>query len=113
MKRTWKYWLAAGSLLLTLGAGCAADVKQDAGSGKGTESTGNQGVPAGAEGSSTDTSMKPGAKGDDIDAAVDAAIKEADDQTSADMQENADANVVTNDSSELNAYGQAYDPSKL
>ena len=55
-------------------------------------------------------------KGDvsaDADATVNAALKENADETSASMEENADANVVNNDSAELNAYSQTYDQSQL
>lgn len=106
MARKLTYWLAAASVLLMVGAGCTTEVQPSASVQTGAE-TGMQAPPQEAP-----TTAKVEAKSD-VDIAVDSALKQVDDETAASMQENADANVVSNDSAELNAYGQAYDQSQL
>lgn len=110
MARKFKYWLAAASVLLMVGAGCETGVQQSASVETGAES----GAQAPSEGAGADIKVeaKTGVEAD-ADATVDAALKEVDDETAASMEENADANVVNNDNVELNAYGQAYDQSQL
>lgn len=103
MARNWKYWLAAAPVLLTIGAGCVAAVPQGASVRTGAEAPSQEGA----------VNVKLEAEADDVDAAVDAALKEADAEASVSTEENADAGVVSDDSAELNAYGQAYEPSKL
>src|SRR5512135_1337636 len=105
MSRKLTYWLAAASVLLMVGAGCTSELQQGASLQTGSE-TGMQAPSPEAPGTKVEAKS-------DADVAVDSALKEADDETAASMEENADANVVSNDSAELNAYGQAYDQSQL
>lgn len=95
MARDWKSWLASASLLLLVGAGCAGSADQKA-------------------------SMEAGMKAEDgaslevtVDANVDAALAEVESSTKSELDENSDTEIVTGDSSELNAYGNAYAESEL
>lgn len=107
MERKWKYWLSAAAVLLLVGAGCGETVQQQS-------SLEEQARPPQAEndaqaGADDGTKTEVQAEGNvDIDTVTDAAIKEADDDASASMEANGDADVMNNDSAELNAYGQAY-----
>lgn len=114
MTRKWKYWLAAASVLLMVGAGCTGEVQQGASVQTGAQTGEENGTPApaGQEGANLNVQANAGVDAD-VDTTVDSALKEADDETSASLEEGADANVVGNDSAELNAYGQAYDQSQL
>lgn len=101
MRGNWKSWLASASVLLLVGAGCAAlgEPKQPT----------NEGSNSGAESEdSKDVSLDAA-----VDAALDAALVEVDSSTSEELKENADAEIIMNDSAELNAYGQAYDQNEL
>jgi len=95
--RKWKYWAAAAAVLLTVGAGCGEAVQQD------TSVQGQLEAPK----PEAKTEAKAGANVG-VDTVVDEALKESDADASASMEGNADADVLNNDSSELNAYGQAY-----
>ena len=110
MVSSWKTWLAAGATLLLVGAGCATGVQTGIESGASSPAaapTGSAGQQPAAQGSgSGDVSA-------DADAAVNAALKQNQDETSASMEESSDADVINNDSADLNAYGQSYDQSQL
>lgn len=103
MTHQWKSWLAAAAVLLTVGAGCVGTVTQDANVEVGGEQADDGRMPIEAE-----ATFEASA-----DAAVDAALGEADMDAKAEQEESSDANEVGNDSSELNAYGQSYVESEL
>jgi hypothetical protein len=100
----WKRWLGAASILLLAGAGCRADVGQETtvetGAGE-TEDDGRMGVdaPLDFRGSA--------------DAAADAMLEEAEADAMLEYEEGNDADVVTDDAAELDAYGKAYVQSEL
>lgn len=101
MVRTWKYWLSAAAALLMVGAGCGEAVRQQAAL---------EGRPPQLEvktGTGTDVAGQARGKVD-VDAVVDAAVKESDDDASASMEAGDEAGALNDDSAELNAYGQAY-----
>jgi hypothetical protein len=97
MMRKWKYWAAAAAVLLTVGAGCGEAVQQDASVQGQLEAP----KPEAETGAKVDANV-------DVDTVVDDAIKQSETDASASMEANGDADVLNNDSSELNAYGQAY-----
>jgi hypothetical protein len=107
MERTWKYWLSAAAVLLMVGAGCGETVQQQSSLEGQTQSP--QAVVHTDTNAGTDAKTGAQAQGTvNVDTAVDAAIKESDDDASASMEANGDADVLNNDSADLNAYGQAY-----
>lgn len=87
----------AGSLLVLLGAGCAA---QERGPVSPTPDKSPQGVPN----ASVDS---------DVDSAVDAAVDGASAGQAIIKEENKDEGQLNSTDAELNAYGQAYDSSAL
>jgi hypothetical protein len=105
----WKRWIGAAAVLLLVGAGCKANVQPeasvDAGAGATgeTEDDGTMQVDVSAS-SSVDA---------EIDAAVDAALGESDADAATEIEGNSDADVMNNDSAELNAYGQTYVESEI
>ena len=89
----WKRWLGAAAVLLLAGAGCQATTPQDYSqdfSGE-SEDDGQMKIDAA-------TGLEA-----EADAAIDAALGESE----------GDADVVNNDSAELNAYGQTYVESEI
>lgn len=101
MAGNWKSLLASASVLLLVGAGCAVSDEQKASIGTSTE--------VGSDTSEAkDVSLEASA-----DAALDAAMKEVDASTKEELKENSDAEIIVNDSAELNAYGKAYDQNEL
>ncbi len=103
MVRNWKSWLASASVLLLVGAGCAGSVDQNA------SLEAETGAKAG-----DDLKVEGGASLDSsVDAAVNAAFAEVEASTKRELEENTDAEIITNDSAELNAYGNTYVESEL
>lgn len=87
----------AGSVLLLIGAGCAA------GQQAGTSATGT-------------TAPSPTAvngQKDEVDAAADAYVSGASDEQTAAGDVSGDAGAVTSTDNELNGYGQAYDTTQF
>lgn len=103
MIQQWKSWLAAAAVLLTVGAGCAGTVRQDAKVETGGERADDSRAPIEAEATFEAS----------VDAAVDAALGESDADAKAEQEESSDANEIGNDSAELNAYGQSYVEAEL
>jgi hypothetical protein len=101
MTGNWKSWLASASILLLVGAGCA---------GYGDQSTG---LDEGADIKTAVEDAKDASLDASADAALDAALREVDASTNAELKENSDAEIVTNDSTELNSYGKSYDQNEL
>jgi len=99
----WKRWLGAAAVLLLAGAGCQATTPQDYSqdfSGE-SEDDGQMKIDAA-------TGLEA-----EADAAIDAALGESEGDADAALEENSDADVVNNDSAELNAYGQTYVESEI
>lgn len=104
MVPSWKRWLGAASVLLLAGAGCQADVRQEAT------------VETGAGETEDDGRMEIDASLDlqgSADAAVDAMLAEVEADSMLEFEEGNDAAVVTDDAAELDAYGNAYVQSEL
>lgn len=105
----WKRWVGAAAVLLLVGAGCQASVQPeasvDAGAGAAgeTEDDGTVRIDVSAS-SSVDA---------EVDAAIDAALGESDADAATEIEGNSDADVVNDDSAELNAYGQTYVESEI
>jgi hypothetical protein len=112
MNQQWKRWLGAAAVLLLVGAGCEGQVQQEADMNVGADVSGeieddgtNQVDPAApAVTSEIDA---------DIDAAVDAALGESSADADISLEGDADADVLNNDSAELNAYGSTYVESEI
>ena len=105
----WKRWLGAAAVLLLVGAGCEAKVRQEAPAEAGADVTGetqDDGQAMVDAESSSDTEVT-------ADAAVDAMLKEAEEDAMNEYEEGSDADVILNDKAELDAYGNAYDKSQL
>jgi hypothetical protein len=104
-------WLAAAAVLLLVGAGCgesvpaytpiqnAPDITPPAVQPPADQPTSQEATPTGVAA--------------DADAAAAASLQEMDDETAAEQSENDDASVMQNDTTDLNAYSQAYDSSNL
>lgn len=107
MAPQWKRWVGAAAVLLLVGAGCEANVRQDAALDTGTSGEVKEDGQAKIE---LDASANAEVDADD---AVDAALKEADGDAMIEFEEGSDADVVTNDKAEVDAYGKAYDKSQL
>ena len=106
----WKRWFGAATVLLLMGAGCQATSQPDASldaeadvSGGEMEDDGKVKVDTGAT-----SSLEM-----EADAAVDAALGESDADAAVEMEGNSDADLLDNDSAELNAYGQTYVESEI
>src|SRR5690349_499305 len=104
----WKRWLGAAAVLLLVGAGCQGTVQPDAALDIDADVSGEL---------QDDGQMMIDASGTtsldaEADAAVDAALRESD-EDAKDLDESSDADVIENDSAELNAYGQTYVESEL
>ncbi|HJV32546.1 MAG TPA: hypothetical protein VJ694_00815 [Patescibacteria group bacterium] len=103
----WKRWLGAAAVLLLVGAGCEADVGRyapvDSGTSGESQDEGQAKIEADAS-ASADV---------DVDDVVDEALKESDADAMIEYEEGSDADVVTDDKAELDAYGKAYDKSQL
>lgn len=109
---TRKALLAVAALLLLVGAGCGSDVPpyqpiQNA------PDYGNQPPAQPAPTQPTSQEEKPTGLAADVDATADAALQQAESETTTAMDENSDASVMTNDEDAITAYGQAYDQSAL
>ena len=103
----WKRWIGAAAVLLLVGAGCEANVRQDA-----NVETGTSGETQDEGGAKIDIDASSSVDAE-IDATVDAALKEEDADSKEALDENSDADVLNNDSAELNAYGQTYVESEV
>ncbi|MFA5854287.1 MAG: hypothetical protein WC866_04345 [Patescibacteria group bacterium] len=101
MTRNWKSWLASASVLLLVGAGCAGYDDQSA-------------TPEKSKNDKTEVeTTKDSSLDASVDAGLEAAFGEVDASTKEELKENSDAEIITNDSAELNAYGKAYDQNEL
>jgi hypothetical protein len=98
MERKWKYWLGVTAVVLMAGAGCGQPVEPVPLIKKPFD------LPRPAVQPETKTESPV-----DVDQVTDALIKSSDEDVTSALEENADADLMNNDSSELNAYGQAYD----
>jgi hypothetical protein len=101
MMHTWKKWLGAAAVLLLAGAGCGQPVQPVA----------LITTPAEVAQPAVQPEAKTGTKAVSavtVDEVTDAAIQGSDEDATSTLQENSDAGLVNNDSSELNDYGQAY-----
>lgn len=99
----WKRLLGAAAVLLLVGAGCQAT--QEASTT--TEVTG-EAEDDGQMDVDVETTLEA-----DADAALDAMLQESEDDTELEAEEGTDADVVTNDAAEIEAYGNAYDKSQF
>ena len=98
----WKRWLGAAAVLLLVGAGCEASVQPDA----------SLDIKADVSGETRENGKADGDASSSLeletDAAIDAAIGESEADADAALEESSDADLIDNDSAELNAYGKTY-----
>lgn len=99
----WKRWLGAAAVLLLVGAGCQAEVQQEASL---DQEAGEAGETQAETESATSLDLE-------ADAAIDAALGESEADADAALEGNSDADVMNNDAAELNAYGQTYVESEI
>lgn len=106
MRFHWKTALAAASILLLIGAGCEANVKQSTTVDTGADQSEGMMKDEGdkMDGDSLDAS---------VDASIDAALNDVDADASTSSEADSDVDAVNNDGAELDAYGKAYDKNEL
>lgn len=99
--------MGTAAVVLLAGAGCQADVQQEASLETGTE-TQEETQDDGRTGIDAEASLEAS-----VDVAADAILTEAEADAMVEYEEGNDADVVGNDGAELDAYGKAYVQSEL